>query len=36
LSFFLAFGSSPCASWDLVFKLQTLCFYCQWTHQEGD
>jgi hypothetical protein len=30
------FGSSSCASWGLRFKLQTLCFYCQWTHEGKD
>jgi hypothetical protein len=36
LELFLALGSSNCASWDLGFELQTLCFCCQWTHQGGD
>jgi hypothetical protein len=33
---FELFGSSSCASWGLGFELQTLCFCCLWTHQEGD
>jgi hypothetical protein len=33
---FLAFWSSSCASWDIRFELQTLCFCYQWTHQGGD
>jgi hypothetical protein len=36
LELFLLFGSSTYASWGLGFKLQTLCFCCQWTHQGGD
>jgi hypothetical protein len=36
LSFFWLFGSSSCASCGLGFELQTLYFYCQWTHQWGD
>jgi hypothetical protein len=36
LELFSAFWSSSCASWSFGFELQTLCFYCQWTHQGGD
>jgi hypothetical protein len=36
LNFSWLFGSSSCALWSLGFKLQTLCFYYQWTHQGGD
>jgi hypothetical protein len=36
LELFWLFGSSSCASWDLEFEHQTLCFCCQWTHQGGD
>jgi hypothetical protein len=36
LELFWLFGSSSCASWGIGFELQTLCFYCQWTHQGGD
>jgi hypothetical protein len=36
LELFLAFWSSSYASWGFGFKLQTLFFSCQWTHQAGD
>jgi hypothetical protein len=36
LELFWLFGSSICASWGLGFKLQTLRFCCQWTHQGED
>jgi hypothetical protein len=36
LELFVSFWSSSCASWGLRFKIQTLCFCCQWTHQGGD
>jgi hypothetical protein len=36
LELFWLFVSSSCALWGLEFELQTLCFYCQWTHQGGD
>jgi hypothetical protein len=35
LEFSWFFLSSSCASCDLGFELQTLCFCCQWTHQGG-
>jgi hypothetical protein len=36
LELFVSFWSSNCASWGFRFEIQTLCFSCQWTHQEGD
>jgi hypothetical protein len=36
LELFVGFWSSSCASWGLGFKLQTLCFCYQWTHQGRD
>jgi hypothetical protein len=36
LELFVGCWSSSCVSWGPGFKIQTLCFCCQWTHQGGD
>jgi hypothetical protein len=36
LKLLVGYLSSNCASWGLGFEIQTLRFYCQWTHQGGD